>query len=163
MVKIALLGLFIFSSLLMADSARDKQEIMALKKELNEFYDLKEKEYQKQKQEIDMLTKKVEAQKKEIADLHEKNKQILKDIEGAVASKTSKIYGSMKPKVAADIFNAMIDEGKIKDVFDIIIILKEQKVTAIMKFLTVKNASALTEMLQKFKQNDNTDTNKKGK
>lgn len=145
----------LFVGFVFADAARDKQEIMALKKELNDFYDVKEKEYQKQKQELDVMAKKLESQKKEIADIYEKNKAILKDIEGAVATKTAKIYGGMKPKVAADIFNAMIDEGKIKDVFDIIVKLKEQKVTMLMKFLTVKNASAITEMLKNFKENEN--------
>lgn len=154
MVKVICLSLLLFA-FAFGNTTRDKQEVIALKKELNDFYDMKEKEYQKQKQELEVMSKKLEAQKKEIADLYEKNKAILKDIEGAVTSKTAKIYGGMKPKVAADIFNAMIDEGKIKDVFDIIIRLKEQKVTMLMKFLSVKNASALTEMLKNYKENEN--------
>ena len=42
----------------------------------------------------------------------------------------------MKAKNAADIFNQMIEEGKIEDVFDIIIKLKENNVTQILKFLS---------------------------
>jgi len=144
-----------FSVLLFgASSLHDKEEIIALKKELTEFYDMKEKEYQKQRQEIDVMLKKVESEKKEINAIYEKNKAILKDIEGAVATKTAKIYDGMKPKVAADIFNAMIDEGKIDDVFDIIMKLKEKKVTMLLKFLTVKNASAITEKLKNYKKGD---------
>ena len=84
-------------------------------------------------------------------ELYEKNKKILNDIEGKVASKTTTIYNSMKPKIAAGIFNKMIDEGKIDDVFAIILKLKEKKVTQLMKFIGTKNAAILTEMLQNYK------------
>ena len=56
----------------------------------------------------------------------------------------------MKPKNAADIFNQMIGEGKIEDVFDIIIKLKENNVTQIMKFLTIENASMITQKIENF-------------
>ena len=56
----------------------------------------------------------------------------------------------MKPKNAADIFNEMIAEGKIDDVFDIMIKLKENNVTQIMKFLSLSNASLLTEKFKRF-------------
>ena len=39
----------------------------------------------------------------------------------------------------------MISEGKIDDVFDIILKLKENNVTQILKFLSVTNASIITE------------------
>ena len=77
----------------------------------------------------------------------------MQDIKLAVESKTSKIYNQMKPKIAADIFNQMIGEGKIDDVFDIILKLKESNVTQIMKFLSVPNASILTQMLENFNIN----------
>ena len=91
--------------------------------------------------------------KTEIKNLHDKNLEILQDIKLAVESKTSKIYNQMKPKIAADIFNQMIGEGKIDDVFDIILKLKESNVTQIMKFLSVPNASILTQMLENFNIN----------
>ena len=56
----------------------------------------------------------------------------------------------MKPKNAADIFNQMIGEGKIEDVFDIILKLKESNVTQIMKFLSVPNASIITQKLENY-------------
>ena len=74
----------------------------------------------------------------------------MQDIKLQVESKTSKIYNSMKPKNAADIFNQMISEGKIDDVFDIVLKLKESNVTQIMKFLSVSNASILTQMLENY-------------
>ena len=45
------------------------------------------------------------------------------------------------------------NEGKIDDVFDIILKLKESNVTQIMKFLSVPNASILTQMLENFNIN----------
>jgi flagellar motility protein MotE (MotC chaperone) len=48
----------------------------------------------------------------------------------------------------------MIIDGKIEDVFDIILKLKEKKVTLIMKFLSVENASLITQMLQNYKINN---------
>ncbi len=129
---------------------KQKIEIKELKKELNDFYNKKEKEYQTRKKELESILTKIEKEKKAIEDLHNRNKQILSDIKGEVESKTSKIYNKMKPKIAASIFNAMINEGKIEDVFDIIIRLKESNVTSLMKFLSPKNAAALTNMLQNY-------------
>ena len=68
-----------------------------------------------------------------------------------VNSKTAKIYNSMKPKIAASIFNEMIGDGRIEDVFDIILKLKEKNVTLLMKYLSVPNAAKLTLMLENFK------------
>ena len=103
---------------------RQKFEVMELKKELNDFYNEKELEYQDRKKELEGILSQIEKEKNEIKDLHDKNLEILQDIKLAVESKTSKIYNQMKPKIAADIFNQMIGEGKIDDVFDIILKLK---------------------------------------
>ncbi len=129
---------------------KQKIEIKELKKELNDFYNRKEKEYQTRKKELETILAKIEKEKKDIEDLHNRNKQILSDIKGEVESKTSKIYNKMKPKIAASIFNAMINDGKIEDVFDIIVRLKESNVTSLMKFLSPKNAATLTNMLQNY-------------
>lgn len=138
---------------------KQKIEIKELKKELNVFYNKKEKEYQERKKELETLLSKVEKEKKEIQQLHDSNLQILKDIKGEVQSKTAKIYNKMKPKIAAGIFNQMIIDGKIEDVFDIILKLKESNVTSLMKFLSPKNASMLTQMLKNYnleeKENNN--------
>jgi flagellar motility protein MotE (MotC chaperone) len=126
-------------------------EIKELKKQLNFFYNKKEKEYQLRKKELETILKKIEKEKKDIQDLYSKNETILKDIKGEVESKTSKIYNKMKPKIAAGIFNQMMIEGKIEVVFDIILKLKENKVTSLMKYLSPKSASLLTQMLQDYK------------
>jgi len=129
---------------------KQRKEILDLKKELNEFYVKKEKEYQKQKLDIKKLLAQIENEKREIEDLYNKNKDILNDIEGAIGSKTSKIYNSMKPKRAAQIFDKMIEDGKIEDVFDIILKLKEKKVTLLLNSLSVDSAAILTQMLENY-------------
>jgi flagellar motility protein MotE (MotC chaperone) len=129
---------------------RQKFEVIELKKELNDFYNEKEQEYQERKQELEGILAQIEKEKNEIKNLHDKNLEILQDIKLSVESKTSKIYNGMKAKIAADIFNQMISEGKTEDVFDIIIKLKESNVTQIMKFLSVANASVITQMLENF-------------
>lgn len=134
-----------------ASFIKEKKEIKELKLELNSFYNKKEQEYKKREAELKSILSKIQNEKKEIQALHDKNKAILDDIEGVVASKTAKVYNGMKPKIAADIFNKMIQDGKIEEVFDIILILKEKKVTLIMKFLDLENASLLTQMLQNYK------------
>ncbi len=121
-----------------------------MKKELNNFYKEKEQEYQERKKELESILAQIQKEKSGIKNLHDKNLEILQDIKLAVESKTSKIYNSMKPKIAADIFNQMISEGKIDDVFDILVKLKESNVTQIMKFLSVSNASVVTQMLENY-------------
>ncbi|WP_258239426.1 hypothetical protein [Arcobacter sp. LA11] len=158
MIKFILM-FFLFFSFLEAQEERvssaalikQKIEIKELKKDLNIFYNKKEKEYQKRKKELETILTKIEKEKKDIQSLHESNEQMLLDIKGAVDSKTAKIYNKMKPKIAASIFNQMINEGKVEDVFDIILKLKENNVTSLMKFLSPKNASMLTQMLIDYK------------
>ena len=129
---------------------RQKFEVIELKKELNNFYKEKEQEYQERKKELESILAQIQKEKSGIKNLHDKNLEILQDIKLEVENKTSKIYNSMKPKNAADIFNQMIGEGKIEDVFDIMIKLKENNVTQIMKFLTIENASMITQKIENF-------------
>lgn len=130
---------------------KQRIEITELKKELNSFYNEKEKEYQARKKELDTIVAQIEKEKSEIQALHDKNLSILQDMTETVNSKTAKVYNSMKPKISAAIFNEMINDGKIEDVFDIILKLKEKNVTLLMKYISVKNAAKLTLMLQNFK------------
>ena len=129
---------------------KERKEIIDLKKELNQFYDKKEQEYKKRQLELKTLLAQIEKEKRDIEDLYNKNKTTLSNIDGAVAGKISKIYNSMKPKVAAGIFDKMVEDGKIEDVFDIILKLKEKNVTEIMKFLDILNAATLTQMLENY-------------
>ncbi len=129
---------------------KQRIEVMELKKELNNFYNEKETEYKQRKKELETILAQIEKEKRDIQMLYNSNLDGLKDIKLEVESKTSKIYNTMKPKNAADIFNQMIGEGKIEDVFDIMIKLKENNVTQIMKFLSVANASLSTEKFQNY-------------
>jgi flagellar motility protein MotE (MotC chaperone) len=130
---------------------KEKIEIKELKKELNSFYNTKEKEYKDRKKELDMILSNVRREKAEIKSLHDKNLAILQDIKQTVESKTAKVYNSMKPKIASTIFNEMINDGNIEDVFDIILKLKEKNITLLMKYLSVPNAAKLTLMLKNYK------------
>ncbi|WP_165790400.1 MotE family protein [Arcobacter caeni] len=129
---------------------KQRIEVMDLKKELNNFYKEKETEYQQRKKELEGILAQIEKERNTIQKLHDKDLEILQDIKLEVENKTSKIYNAMKPKNAADIFNQMIGEGKIEDVFDIMIRLKENNVTQIMKFLTIENASMITQKIENF-------------
>ena len=129
---------------------KQRIEVMDLKKELNVFYKEKETEYQQRKKELEGILAQIEKERNAIQKLHDKNLEIFQDIKLEVENKTSKIYNSMKPKNAADIFNQMIGEGKIEDVFDIMIKLKENNLTQIMKFLTIENASMITQKIENF-------------
>lgn len=162
MFKIILSTVFITTLLNAEDPVsfiKEKKEIKELKKELNIFYNKKEEDYKKRKTELDAILAKIQQEKREIKDLHDRNRRVLEDIEGAVATKTSKIYNGMKPKVAADIFNQMVNDGKIEEVFDIILKLKEKKVTQILKFLDLESASMLTQMLHAYKTKNTKDDN----
>lgn len=133
---------------------KQKIEIKELKKELNSFYNKKEKEYQTRKKELETILAQVQREKNNVQELYDKNLKILQDIQQTVQSKTTKIYNSMKPKIAAGIFDVMISEGKLEDVFDIILKLKERNVTLLMKFLSVQNAAKITEMLENYNINE---------
>ena len=161
MIRILFITIFMYIFLQAADERvssaaliKQKIEVKELKKELNIFYNKKEKEYQQRKKELDTILAKIEKEKKDIQALKDRNAEILKDIKGEVESKTAKVYNKMKPKIAAGIFNQMISEGKVEDVFAIILKIKENKITALMKFLSPKNASMLTLMLKNYKVND---------
>ena len=149
------IGIFLFGAEETSSSlTKQRIEVMELKKELNNFYNEKEKEYQQRKKELENILVQIEKERSETQKLHDKNLEILKDIKQEVESKTAKIYNSMKAKNAADIFNQMIIDGKIEEVFDIMIKLKESNITQILKFLSVTNASLITEKLENYNVNN---------
>jgi flagellar motility protein MotE (MotC chaperone) len=132
--------------------SKEKDEVITLKKELTQFYNQKEQEYNQQKKELETLLQTIEKEKKAIEQLHASNKELLQNIAGEVQSKTAEIYDKMKPKYAAAIFNQMMNEGKIDDVFDIILQLKERNVTTLFRFLQVEYAALLTQRLKDYGQ-----------
>ncbi len=125
-------------------------EVLELKNELNNFYNEKEKEYQRQKKELEDILTKIEQEKAEIKRLYEKNDEILKEIRSEVVKKSIRVFELMKAKVAAEIFDQMILEGKIDDVFDIIVRLKEANVSNIMKTMSLENSSRLIQKLERY-------------
>ncbi|MEJ5167669.1 MAG: hypothetical protein WHU93_00750 [Arcobacteraceae bacterium] len=149
-IYVSLVICSVANAIIVQDSGddRQKQEILRLKQDLNDFYNEKEEEYQQRKKELEELLAKVEKTKQEIETIKNTNKKILDDIKAEVTSKTSSIYNTMKPKNAAEIFDKMIAEGKIQDVFDIIVTLKTKNATDILKFLSVENAAMITKMMK---------------
>ena len=129
---------------------KQKMEVLELKNELNNFYNEKEKEYQRQKKELEDILTKIEQEKAEIKRLYEKNDEILKEIRSEVVKKSIRVFELMKAKVAAEIFDQMILEGKIDDVFDIIVRLKEANVSNIMKTMSLENSSRLVQKLERY-------------
>ena len=129
---------------------KQKMEVLELKNELNNFYNEKEKEYQRQKKELEDILTKIEQEKAEIKRLYEKNDEILKEIRSEVVKKSIRVFELMKAKVAAEIFDQMILEGKIDDVFDIIVRLKEANVSNIMKTMSLENSSSLIQKLERY-------------
>ncbi|QNM89920.1 hypothetical protein HOO34_09885 [Aliarcobacter cryaerophilus] len=129
---------------------KQKMEVLELKNELNNFYNEKEKEYQRQKKELEEILTKTEQEKAEIKRLYEKNDEILKEIRSEVVKKSIRVFELMKAKVAAEIFDQMILEGKIDDVFDIIVRLKEANVSNIMKTMSLENSSRLIQKLERY-------------
>ncbi len=145
--------LLILCLTVVADETKEKVEIIELKKELNDFYNKKELEYNKSKKDLKNILESIKKEKLSIKSLRDENLMILQDIKGTIESKTTKIYNKMKSKIAASIFEQMIKDGDIELVFDIVIKLKEKNVTSLMKFLSPKSASMLTKRLKEFKKN----------
>lgn len=129
---------------------KQKMEVLELKNELNNFYNEKEQEYQRQKKELEDTLTKIEQERAEIKRLYEKNDETLKDIRAEVVKKSIRVFELMKAKVAAEILDQMILEGKIEDVFDIIIRLKEANISNIMKTMSVENSSRLIQKLERY-------------
>ncbi|HJE02288.1 hypothetical protein AAX26_00273 [Aliarcobacter thereius] len=136
---------------------KQKMEVLQLKEDLTQFYNKKEKENEEFLKSIKEIEVKVEEDKKNIENLIAKNEELIKEIRNEITLKTTKIYEQMKPKIAAQIFDQMILEGKVEEVFDIIIRLKESNVSNIMKTLNIESASILTFMLENFKKEEKRD------
>ncbi len=151
LICIFTINLFSVENVTLSDLQRQKLEVKRLKKELGLFYDKKEKEYKDRKKELESILQQIQKEKASIKKIHDENLALLKDIKENAESKTAKIYNKLKPKIAASIFNEMISEGKIDDVFDIVLRLKEGKITALLRFLDVSNAAKLTQMLKNYK------------
>lgn len=127
---------------------KEKQELQAVKDELNEFYEIKELEYQKNKAELEKIQKAIKQDEQSIQETKKKNQEILDEINRVITSKAMLMYDKMKLGVVINVFNEMIDNGEIDEVFDIMIRMKEKRVMKILKKLDTKTATILMKKLR---------------
>ena len=129
---------------------KEKEELKQLKKELNSFYDKKEAKYKKQQKELETLLAKTKLERDNIEKLKKENEKIKAEITREITSRTTVLYDKMKVKVALNIFKNMIDDGKINEVFDIMIRLKQKRVLELLKKFDVPTKTTLMEKLEKY-------------
>lgn len=139
---------------------REKQELMAVKNELNEFYEAKELEYQKQKAQLESIHNKIKEDEENIIKLRDENKKILDEINRVITTKAMKMYDKMKLGVVVNIFNEMIKDGQIDEVFDIMIRLKEKRVMKILKKLDTETSTILMKKMRVLKDEKSKKENK---
>jgi len=132
---------------------KQRTELEKLKKELDEFYNIKEQEYQKNKKSIDKVNLNIQAQLEEIKKTKEANQKILDEIERKIVSKSMKLYSKMKPKLVKTILQKKIDAGDINEVFDIMVRLKEKRVMKLLKMFDADTSTQLMDMMSNYKIN----------
>ena len=140
------------------DIYKEKQELISVKDELNEFYEIKELEYQKNKTQLEKIQKDIKLDEQSIKDLRDENQKILDEINRVITSKAMLMYDKMKLGVAINIFNEMIDKGEIDEVFDILIRLKDKRVMKILKKFDTQTSTLLMKKMRIYKDEN---TNKK--
>jgi len=149
-----LVFLSISSSLLFAkipqqsELYKQKQELLNIKDELNEFYEMKELEYQKNKKELEKIQKEIEQHEANIKKIKDQNQKILDEINRTITSKAMLMYDKMKLGVVINVFNEMISKGKIDEVFDIMLRMKNKRVMKILKKLDTKTTTILMEKMR---------------
>ncbi|MEA2017768.1 MAG: hypothetical protein U9N59_04910 [Campylobacterota bacterium] len=141
------------------DIYKQTQELISVKDELNEFYEIKELEYQKNKTQLEKIQEDIQKDEQSIKDLRDENQKILDEINRVITSKAMLMYDKMKLGVAINIFNEMIDKGEIDEVFDILIRMKDKRVMKILKKFDTKTSTLLMKKMRIYKEDK---TNKKG-
>jgi len=135
-----------------SDLYKEKQALIEVKDELNEFYEIKELEYQKNKKQLEAIQKNIKNDEQSIKDLRDENKKILDEINRVITSKAMKMYDKMKLGVVINVFNEMINNGEIDEVFDIMIRLKEKRVMKILKKFDTKTSTILMKKMRIYKE-----------
>ncbi len=157
-IFILLSMLFSFSNAVVMEEGslyKEKQELMAVKDELNDFYESKELEYQKRKAELENIHKKIKDDEENIIKVRDENQKILDEINRVISSKAMLMYDKMKIGVVVNIFNEMLANEKIDEVFDILIRLKDKRAMVILKKLDTKVTTKLMEKMKNYKENKN--------
>ena len=137
------------------DLYKEKQELIAIKDELNEFYEKKELEYQKNKVQLENIQKEIKAAEANIQKLKDENQKTLDEINRVITSKAMTMYDKMKLGVVINIFNEMINNGKIDEVFDIMIRMNDKRVMKILKKLDTQTSTLLMKKMRILKEETN--------
>ena len=140
---------------------KEKQELMAVKDELNEFYESKELEYQKRKAELENIHKKIKDDEEHIIKARDEKQKILDEINRVISSKAMLMYDKMKVGVVVNIFKEMLKNDEFDEVFDIIVRLKNKRAMVILKKLDTKVATKLMQKMRSYKSENKIDN--KGK
>jgi len=127
---------------------KEKQELLSVKDELNEFYEIKELEYQKNKAELESIQKIIKSDEESIKRLRDENQKILDEINRVITSKAMLMYDKMKLGVVINVFNEMLKSGEIDEVFDIMTRMKEKRVMKILKKLDTKTSTLLMKKMR---------------
>ena len=130
---------------------KEKQELMAVKDELNEFYESKELEYQKRKAELENIHKKIKDDEENIIKIRDENQKTLDEINRVISSKAMLMYDKMKMGVVINVFNEMIKNEELDEVFDIIVRLKDKRAMVILKKLDTKVSTKLMKKMKHYK------------
>jgi len=154
-----LLNSLLFSAIMEEGSLyKEKQELMTIKDELNDFYEMKELEYQKNKAELESIQKEIKAEEQNIKKLRDENKKILDEINRTITTKSMLMYDKMKLGVVVNIFNEMIKNDQIDEVFDIMIRMKNKRVMKILKKFDTKVSTIIMEKMRILKDNNMKET-----
>jgi hypothetical protein len=127
---------------------KEKQELLEVKDELNEFYETKEVEYQKNKAELEKIHQEIKKSETAIQKIKEENQKVLQEIKREITSKSMTMYDKMKLSVVINVFNEMINNGEIDEVFDIMIRMPDKRVMKIMKKLDTKTTTLLMKKMR---------------
>jgi len=131
---------------------KEQQELMIIKDELNEFYEIKELEYQKNKAELLSLQKSIKKDEQSIIDTKKANQEVLDEINRVITSKAMLMYDKMKLKIVINVFNEMIENGELDEVFDIMLRMKEKRVMKILKKLDTKTSTLIMKKMRIIKE-----------
>jgi hypothetical protein len=130
---------------------KEKQELVKLKNELDEFYKVKEEEYKINKNKLTSLNTEIQKKLDLIEKTKKDNQKILDEISLKLSNKAILMYGKMKIKIVKNIMEEKIAAGQINEVFDIITRLKTKRVMQLLKKFDTKTSTQLMDMLEKNK------------
>jgi len=127
---------------------KEKQELLMVKDELNDFYEIKELEYQRNKAELEKLQNIIKESENNISSVKESNQKILDEINRVITTKAMLMYDKMKLGVVVNVFNEMIENGEIDEVFDILMRMKEKRVMKILKKFDTQTSTILMKKMR---------------